>query len=345
MPVALTHAGDGSGRLFVVEQKGRIKVFANSEKTAQASVYLDIRTRVDSSGWEEGLLGLAFHPQHKKNGHLYVNYTAAKQGRTVISRFTVSAKDRDRVDPTSEKVLLTFVQPYENHNGGGLAFGPDGYLYIAVGDGGAGGDPHKHGQNRKTLLGSILRVDVDGGGASKAYGIPKDNPYAGNSQGFREEIFAHGLRNPWGIHFDAKTGQLWAADVGQDEWEEIDIIKKGGNYGWSVMEGKHCFEAPKGCNQAGLVPPVWEYSYEGKKGGQSVTGGYVYRGKDAPALAGSYVYADFISGHVYALRHDGKGPAANKLLFDTKLSISAFGLDAAGELYFCAFDGKVYTIR
>ena len=293
LPLAIVDAGDGSKRLFVVEQKGRILVFPNDPKASKAKVFLDIKSKVDSQGWEEGLLGLAFHPQYKTNGLFYVNYTASKPERTVIARYRVSAGDKDLADPKSEKVLLWFSQPYENHNGGHLAFGPKGYLYIAVGDGGAGGDPQNNGQNRKTLLGSMLRIDVDTTSGSKPYGIPKDNPFAGNSLGYREEIYAWGLRNPWRFSFDRKTGQLWAGDVGQNAWEEIDVIEKGKNYGWRVMEGDHCFNPPTGCSKSGLQPPVWDYTM---KGGQSVTGGHVYRGKLLPQLVGQYIYADFITG-------------------------------------------------
>ncbi len=340
-PVDLQDPGDGSGRLFVVEQAGTIRVFENRPETAEVPVFLDIRSRIDDRGNEQGLLGLAFHPDFRSNGYFYVNYTAAGPDRTVIARYRADPLDPDRADPASARVLLEFAQPYANHNGGQLAFGPDGCLYIAVGDGGSGGDPQGNGQNRATLLGSILRIDVDRPSGGRAYGIPPDNPYAGNGAGFREEIYAYGLRNPWRISFDPETGRLWAADVGQDRYEEIDLIEKGGNYGWNVMEGAHCYGG-SGCDRSGLIPPVWEY---GRSQGGSITGGHVYRGPSLPSLQGAYVYADFVSGRIWALRTDGSGEPRNELLADTDLSISSFGVDGHGELYLCAFDGRIYRLR
>ncbi len=340
-PLFITDAGDGTKRLFVVEQDGRILVFNNDPAVAAAKVFLDIRKRVDATEWEEGLLGLAFHPSYKTNGLFYVNYTASKPDRTVVARFKVSAADPNKGDDKSEKQLLTFAQPHGNHNGGQVEFGPDGYLYVGVGDGGAGGDPQGHGQNRKTLLGNILRIDVDKPAAGKAYGIPKDNPFAGNTSGYREEIYAYGMRNPWRFSFDSKK-RLWVGDVGQDLWEEIDIVKKGGNYGWNTMEGSHCFMPPKGCNKAGLELPVWDYQL---KSGLSITGGYVYRGKRAPALKGAYIYADFIHGQVWRLDYDGLPKPKNSLIKKTTLKISSFGEDHAGELYITAFDGKIYSLK
>lgn len=342
-PLAIMHAGDNSGRLFVVEQGGKIKVFSSAGNPGSAKVFLDISGKVDTKGWEEGLLGLAFHPKYTTNGTFYVNYTASGPDRTVIARFKVSAGDPDKADPSSETVLLTISQPYDNHNGGDLRFGPDGYLYIAVGDGGDGGDPKGHGQNRQTLLGNILRIDVDQSAGGKPYAIPADNPLKGNSQGFREEIYAWGLRNPWRITFDSQTGKLWAADVGQDDWEEVNIIEKGKNYGWNVMEGKHCFKPPQGCNQSGLELPIHEYTLSG---GQSITGGHVYRGVRVASLNGAYVFADFISGDVYRLDYNAQtGAATAQVLFKTGEGISSFGLDPQGEIYLTSFAGKVYKIQ
>jgi glucose/arabinose dehydrogenase len=339
-PVDLQHAGDN--RLFVVEQRGIISVFPNDAAVNAKKTFLDIESRVDDSGNEEGLLGLAFHPQYAQNGYFYVNYTASDPDRTVISRFKVSASDPNKAEEGSELVLLEIPQPYSNHNGGQVAFGPDGYLYIAVGDGGSGGDPKNNGQNLKTLLGAILRIDVDKPGGGKNYSIPADNPFAANSNGYREEIWAYGLRNPWRFSFDAENGTLWAADIGQNKWEEIDIIERGANYGWNTMEGMHCFEPSTGCEREGLVPPVWEY---GRDEGVSVTGGYVYRGPSLPQLEGLYVYGDFVSGRIWTLdMKEGKNPV-NTELFDVPFTIASFGVDQQQELYLCAFDGQIYTFK
>lgn len=339
-PVDLQHANDNSGRLFIVEQEGIISVFRNESSSASKKTYLDIRSKVEDSGNEEGLLGLAFHPQYKTNGYFYVNYTAGNPDRTVISRFKVS-ENADVADPNSEVVILTFPQPYSNHNGGQVSFGPDGYLYIAVGDGGSGGDPQGHGQNLKTLLATILRIDVNKHQNGKNYAIPGDNPFAGNKSGYREEIYAYGLRNPWRLSFDPVTKKLWTGDVGQNSYEEIDIIEKGGNYGWNIMEGRHCFEPKRNCNQQGLKLPLWEYP---RSEGVSVTGGFVYRGPSLQALAGQYIYADYGSGNIWALDVTNLINPVNTLLLKSGLNISSFGVDANNELYICSFDGKIYAL-
>ncbi len=334
-PVDFQSPGDGSGRVFVVEQAGVVKVFDNRADVGAAAVFLDIRSRVRDQGNEEGLLGLAFHPNFSSNGYFYVDYTASNPRRTVVARYRADPNDPDRALPDSETVILEVNQPYSNHNGGQVVFGPDGYLYIALGDGGSGGDPRDHGENPATLLGSILRIDVDGGAP---YAIPADNPFAGNSDGYREEIYAYGLRNPWRISFDARTGRLWAADVGQNMYEEVNIIESGGNYGWDVMEGMHCYEPSTGCNQEGLTLPVWEYSHDL---GISITGGYVYRGPSAPALSGRYVFADFGTGRIWALAWDGSQARVEEIM-NTNLAIASFGVDARHELYALAFDGRIY---
>jgi glucose/arabinose dehydrogenase len=249
----------------------------------------------------------------------------------------VSAQDSNAADPQSESILLEIAQPFSNHKGGRLVFGPDGYLYLGPGDGGSAGDPNGNGQNRSVLLGKILRIDV----AQSPYGIPPDNPFAGNTEGFREEIYAYGVRNPWRFSFDSVTGWLWVADVGQDLYEEIDIVEKGKNYGWNIMEGKHCYGSPQ-CSTAGLVLPIWEYSHHE---GQSITGGFVYRGAKLPELSGAYIYGDFVAGKIWALRYDGQAAPTNSLLSDTNLNISSFGIDKDGEIYFLAFDGKIYTLE
>lgn len=340
-PVDLQHAGDGSDRIFVVEQRGVISVFQNDTETADKIEFLAIESNVDDAGNEEGLLGLAFHPNYEDNGYFYVNYTAANPDRTVISRFTVSAADPNQADPTSELVLLEFDQPYSNHNGGQVSFGPDGYLFIAVGDGGSGGDPQNNGQNRKTLLGSILRIDVDQQNGPTNYSIPADNPFANNSDGFKEEIYAYGLRNPWRFSFDSSNGQLWTGDVGQNKYEEVDIIVKGGNYGWNTMEGFHCYNSAD-CAQDGLELPIWEY--DRSQGDVSITGGFVYHGTAIPELEGLYVYADYASGRIWSL--DGSEPEnpSNTELLKAPFPISSFGIDQNQELYICGFDDKIYKL-
>jgi len=340
-PVDLQIAPDQSNRLFVVEQRGVISVFENQHQTSK-STFLDINARIDDKRNEEGLLGLAFHPNYASNGYFFVNYTATGPDRTVISRFKVDPADVSQALPDSEQVFLEFDQPHSNHNGGQVVFGPDGYLYIATGDGGSGGDPDGHGQNLKTLLGAILRIDVDQPSPGKVYTIPADNPFVGNTSGYREEIYAYGLRNPWRMSFDAQTGELWAGDVGQNAFEEIDIIEKGGNYGWNIMEGLHCFGSSD-CDQANLIDPVWEYAQS--DGDRSVTGGFVYRGNAIPELQGKYVYGDYVSGRIWTLEGNQASNAENNLLMDTSLSIAAFGVDANQELYVCAFNDKIYKFE
>ncbi len=338
-PVDLQHAGDGSNRFFVVEQAGRIFVFGNYFNVTRRTLFLDIREKVNDWGNEEGLLGLAFHPQYRQNGRFFVYYSADGPRRSVLAQYNVSGNNPNKADPNSEKIILEVNQPYSNHNGGQIRFGPDGYLYISLGDGGSGGDPQGNGQNRKTLLGSILRIDVDKTQNGKNYAVPVDNPFTGNTSGRREEIYAWGLRNVWRFTFDRVDGTLWAADVGQNRIEEIDIIEKGKNYGWNIMEGSKCFEPSENCDQRGLTLPVLDYTHEV---GQSITGGFMYRGSEIPQLQGAYIYADFVSGRIWALRYDGREVTSNVLLQKTSLNISTFGEDEAGELYFCAFDGMIY---
>lgn len=339
-PVDLQHAGDNSNRIFVVEQSGQIFVFNNDATTSTKKVFLDIKNKVDDSGNEEGLLGLAFHPNYETNGYFYVNYTASSPNRTVISRFKVSS-DVDKADASSESMLLEFDQPYSNHNGGQVSFGLDGYLYISSGDGGSGDDPHGNGQNKSALLGKILRIDVDHESGGKHYAIPSDNPFAGSNE-FREEIYAYGLRNPWRFSFDSVTKQLWTGDVGQNDYEEIDIIEKGGNYGWNTMEGKHCFEPSSGCDTEGLQLPIAEY---GRSEGVSVTGGFVYRGTTVEKLIGKYIYADYGSGNIWSLdATDLSNPDIIKIA-SSDLHIASFGVDQNNELYMCAFDGKIYRFE
>ncbi len=340
-PVGIYHAGDGTDRLFVLEQEGMIYVFENLEDVNTATIFLDIREKVNAKGNEEGLLGLAFHPNLISNSFLYVYYTADDPRRSVIARYKVSWENPNKGDKESEQILLEIPQPYSNHNGGQLAFGPDGHLYIALGDGGAAGDPRGNSQDPSTLLGSILRIDVNSRSKAMNYRIPSDNPFVGNTLGYREEIYVYGLRNPWRFSFDPVTGWLWTGDVGQNRMEEIDIVEKGKNYGWNIMEGNLCYSPSKNCNNTGLEPPIWVYS---RDQGISITGGFVYRGLELPELIGSYIYGDFGSGRIWALRYDGVNDPVNKELLNTDLKIASFGIDQKNELYICAFDGKIYKL-
>ena len=337
-PVDLQHSPDNTNRLFVMEQAGVISVFANDSTVSSKNIFLDIRTKIDNRGNEEGLLGLAFHPDFQTNGFFYVNYTATNPDRTVVSRFQVSS-NINQADPDSEQLIITFAQPYENHNGGQISFGPDGYLYVAAGDGGSGGDPQGNGQNRAALLGKILRIDVNKQENGNAYGIPPDNPFANNSQGYRKEIYAYGMRNPWRFSFDVVNGQLWVGDVGQDTYEEIDMVEKGGNYGWNVMEAKHCFNGS--CDPSALKLPIWEYGHDV---GVSVTGGFVYRGAALPELKGKYIYADYGTRKIWALDYSAIANPVNTELFEADFNISSFGVDHDNELYLCGFDGKIHRL-
>ncbi len=330
LPADIAHAGDD--RLFVVGQRGVISVLDGRGSMATRKVFLDIRDRV-AYGGEMGLLGLAFHPQYTENGYFFVNYTimANEKPHTLIARFQVSA-DPDLADPNSELILLQIEQPYTNHNGGALKFGPDGLLYIALGDGGDAGDPDNLAQDESSLLGKMLRIDVDNPAPGQNYGIPANNPFIG--QPARDEIWALGLRNPWRFSFDRQTGDLYIGDVGQNSWEEINFQPAesagGENYGWRLKEGTSCFNPAQNCDPGGLTDPVYEYSHDV---GCSVTGGYVYRGSEIPALQGSYVYADFCSGAVSALRRDGQGIWQVRPLTDAGEFVSTFGEDNNGEIY------------
>ncbi len=343
MPVELTSANDDKDLIYLVEQKGRIMVYPNRRDVGEATVFLDIVRKVDSGG-EKGLLGLAFHPDYKRNGYFYLNYTRSSPLQTIISRFKVSDNEPLRADPKSEEILLTYAQPYSNHNGGKIAFGKDGYLYISAGDGGSGGDPRNNGQDRKEFLGKILRIDVNKPLGNKKYSIPPDNPFKGNKAGYREEIYAYGLRNVWRFNFDYETEQLWAGDVGQNELEEIDIIEKGGNYGWRIMEAEDCFRM-ESCNQDGLILPLWSYR-QGSATGKSVTGGYVCRDRSLPGLYGKYVYGDYVSGNIWALTYSGKRAVKNELIARLSDGLSSFGEDSRKNLYVLAYSsGKVYRLE
>lgn len=338
--VDIQNAGDGSNRIFVVEQSGIIKVFDNNPNVTSAATFLDIDDRV-SSGGEMGLLGLAFHPQFPDSPYFYVDYTAGSPRRTVISRFSLSSSNMG--DTSTEKILLEVAQPYSNHNAGQIAFGPDNYLYISMGDGGSGGDPQNNGQTLSSLLGKILRIDVDKHDSGLKYSIPDDNPFYQNSEGIAEEIFAYGLRNPWRFSFDSVTGELWTGDVGQNLWEEIDIIESGKNYGWRITEGNHCYNPSSGCDFTGIELPVWEYDHS-DTGGYSITGGYVYHGSDASELTNKYIYADYVTGNIWALTKVGND-YQNELLFNTSYNVSTFGVDEQSELYFANYSGTIYKFE
>lgn len=335
-PVHITHAGDGSQRLFVVEQEGVIRVVKN--RALRNTPFLDITTRVSCCG-EQGLLSLAFPPNYVGKGYFYVNYTN-NDGGTVIARYRVTANP-DVANPNSEEIILTIEQPFSNHNGGQIAFGSDGYLYIGMGDGGSGGDPQGHGQRPETLLGKMLRIDVESG--VRPYAIPTNNPFV-QSRFYRGEIWALGLRNPWRFSFDRQQGDLYIGDVGQGNYEEIDFqqAKSGGgeNYGWNIMEGQHCFNS-NSCNQTGLVLPIVEYDHAE---GCSVTGGVVYRGQQYPRLQGVYFYGDYCSGNIWGLKVTFPSFQSGRLL-DSSHTISTFGEDEAGEVYLADHDdGDIYRI-
>jgi glucose/arabinose dehydrogenase len=333
-PLGFTHAGDHSGRSFILEQAGVIWVYQNGERLP--TPFLDIRDRVVDSQNEQGLLGLAFHPNFKDIGTFYVNYTG-QGGETRISRFQISG-DSNIADPSSEKILLQIIQPYANHNGGQLSFGPDGYLYIGTGDGGSGGDPHGAAQNTNSLLGKLLRIDVDRG---DPYEVPGDNPYLNG--GGHPEIWAYGLRNPWRFSFDRATGDLYIGDVGQNKREEISFLEAnhpgGANFGWNFMEALHVFEGnpPEGML---IIQPIWEYSHTQ---GCSVTGGIPYRGS-MPEWQGVYVYGDYCSGTIWGLLRDANGDWQNLLLYQTEANITSFGEDEAGELYMVDRKGSIYLL-
>jgi glucose/arabinose dehydrogenase len=339
-PTYATNAGDGSGRIFVLEQAGRIRVVEDGHLRPQP--FLDLSGRI-SSGGERGLLGLAFHPGFPRDPRLFVDYTDPA-GNTVVASFTATSGSAGVADPSSERVLLHIDQPFPNHNGGQLAFGPDGLLYIGMGDGGSGGDPYGNGQRTDTPLGKILRIDVDRTAGGRAYAIPADNPFAsGRDAAGRAglpEIWAFGLRNPWRFSFDASSGSLWIGDVGQDRWEEVDRIPAGTpppvNLGWNVMEGTHCYKPAEACRTAGLWSPLAEYGHDQ---GCAVTGGYVARGATAGSLAGRYVFGDYCSGTIWTL--DAAGPDRQEpgLLLRSGRTISSFGSDEAGGILVCDLAG------
>ena len=342
-PTALRQAPGDSSRWFALNQGGDITVFDNDDVGATGSTFLDISSRVTSGG-ERGLLGLAFHPDFATNGEVFVSYTAPSPLTSIVSRFR-SFDGNQTLDPTSEEIILTVLQPQGNHNGGDIHFGPDDYLYIGFGDGGGAGDPNGNGQNTTTLLGSILRIDVNVPGG---YIVPGDNPFSGNAncvQGIGAancpEIYAWGFRNPWRFSFDSQTGELWTGDVGQGSFEEVDRVDPGENYGWNIREGANCYPPGSSCSTAGLTDPITEY---GRSVGQSITGGYVYRGTAISGLAGHYIFGDFASGRIWSVPADSPAGTEPEELADTSLAIAAFGEGEDGELYVVAYDGTLHQI-
>lgn len=334
-PIGIANAGDGSGRLFIIEQAGTIRI-AEQGKRLLATPFLNIQDRVGANGSERGLLGLAFHPQYKQNGYFYVNYTN-KSGNSVVSRFQVSSSDTNIADPASEKKILGVDQPFPNHNGGSVVFGPDGYLYLGFGDGGSGGDPLGSGQSLTTFLGKILRIDVDSG---DPFVVPIDNPFMEGN--VAHEIWVYGLRNPWRFSFDSATGDMYVADVGQNQWEEVDFLAAGSpggaNFGWDAMEGSQPYE---GSDSEAYVAPIAEYSHAD---GCSITGGYVYRGAALPEWQGIYLYGDYCSGIIWGLYQDASG-WKSEALFETGANISSFGVDESGEIYFSGYKGEIFRLE
>jgi glucose/arabinose dehydrogenase len=343
-PDYVTTANDGTGRLFIVEQTGKIRVLKSGHLLS--TPFLDISNLI-STGGERGLLGLAFHPNYKVNGLFFVDYTNTS-GDTVIARYRASSTNRDVAVKASARTIIQIGQPYANHNGGMITFGPDGYLYIGMGDGGGSGDPGNRAQNLNSLLGKMLRINVNGSVGRRRYLIPTSNPYVGRTG--LDQIWSSGLRNPWRFSFDRQTGDLWIGDVGQDRYEEIDRGKvsststsrgRGANYGWPQLEGSHCYIPATGCVRTGKVMPTIEYSHAD---GCAVIGGYVYRGAAIASLRGKYIFGDLCSGKIWTYPAGASPPVGRTLLMDTTLTISSFGQDQNGELYVVALGGSVYKL-
>ncbi len=339
-PLWIGAAPSEPNRLYVAQRRGDIFSFEKDRQTRDKHRVFSLKT--DYSANEQGLLGMAFSPNFKKNRHIFLHYTAPNRPRrNIIARYQMD-QATGKIRKSSRKIILQVRQPWQNHNGGMICFGPDGYLYIGLGDGGSGGDPRGHGQNKNTLLASILRIDVANPSKKKPYAIPKDNPFV-NDPKAKPEIWAYGLRNPWRFSFDRKTGQLWVGDVGQNKSEEIDLVTKGGNYGWNIFEGTLPF---KNHNRSKAtrekpIPPIIEHDHTLSR---SITGGYVYRGQKIPALQGYYIYGDFVTGWVWAIQYDGK-KITEQLWLGKIPHIASFGEDAQGELYLCSFNGQIYSLQ
>ncbi len=342
-PVELVHAADGSNRLFVVEQAGTIRTFGAAADAKSATLFLDIKSKVKSGG-EMGLLGLAFHPDFKNNGLFFVNYTRDNPRQSVIARYKASDPASGTADPSSEAILLTYDQPYANHNGGAMHFGPDGYLYISTGDGGSGGDPQNFAQNKEQFSGQNPAHRRRQWYEWQELRNSVNNPFIDALDDELEEIYAYGMRNPWRMSFDPVTSKLWTGDVGQNALEEIDIIERGGNYGWRLKEANECFNPKNNCEQPDLKDPVWQYSHANRD--LSITGGYVYRGTKQPELVGKYIYGDYVSGRIWALEVPDNGTAKNTLLVEKSGSISAFGVNEQNELYVVNYsEGKLFQLK
>lgn len=344
-PIVVTHAGDGSDRLFIASQYGTIYSLDAPYSENDPEEFLDIQERVTYNDRqnEEGFLGMAFHPKFKSNGLFYVYYTTTAEPHvSIVSQFSVKKDDPSQADPGSEIEVMRIPQPFWNHNGGTIKFGQDGCLYIALGDGGAGNDPMGNGQNLETWLGAILRIDVDKKADGKGYSVPKDNPFVGRDDA-QPEIWAYGLRNVWRMSFDRKTGVCWVGDVGQDVWEEVNIIVKGGNYGWNLREGRHQFKESGVDASDKYVEPIYEYDHEV---GKSITGGVVYRGKKLPELEGVYLYGDYVSGKIWGLGYNfDKKQVSAHYTFETEgpIAVITFGDDEAGEVYLTDAAGRIFS--
>ena len=335
---------DGSTKLYVVTQRGKIWIVNTSNPSAAPKLFLDMSDVVSQNEPETGLLGLTFHPNYSINKLLYISYTKTTGGQltSYISKFNVSPSNPDSVLRSSEINLISLDQPYENHNGGKIAFGPDNFLYISFGDGGSGGDPGNRAQDKSLIFGKILRIDVNSVSAGRQYSIPVTNPYFNNVLGYREEIYAYGLRNVWKFSFDSQNGKLWCGDVGQDLYEEIDTISNGRNYGWRIMEGFHCYDPANGCDTTGLTLPLFEYSHNGT--GFSITGGYIFRGNYMPGLYGKYIFGDFSLGKIWALNANGISDTSRIVNLDAPCS--TFGVDNQKNIYACSYSltGKILKI-
>ncbi len=352
-PLFLTHAGDGSNRVFVVEKTGAVHVLDNAPESTSTFTFIDITDKLlprnDPNVGETGLLSMAFHPAYSDNGKVYLSYVDENLVST-ISEMIVSS-DPNRADQSTERILLQMQQPQRNHNAGHIAFGPDGYLYISFGDGFSEsardgiehGDPLGHGQNRATWFSSVLRIDIDNQDTDKAYAIPPDNPFVGNTEGWKEEIFAYGFRNPWRFSFDRETGDLWLGDVGDKKAEEIDLVESGKNYGWALKEASHCFEdVPCDTTQwVNLQDPIFEYL---RDVGESVTGGYVYRGSNLTGRNGLYFYGDFDFGNIWTLAYENGEVQENERVLTSQAGLASFGEDESGELYVIGIGGTIWKI-
>lgn len=341
-PVFVTHSNDGTNRVYVVERYGLIKIFQNDSNAATSKIFLDVTNLNNGSTYtERGLLGLAFHPNYASNGYFYIYYTRVGDGANVLARFSRSTTDPDKADSLSQQILWAYPDPYVNHNGGMLTFGLDGYLYIGMGDGGSGGDPGNRAQNTNEMLGKIHRINVDSTSGGNNYSIPATNPFA--VSGGRPEIYAYGLRNPWRFSQDAVTGLIYCGDVGQDAWEEVDIIEVGKNYGWRCYEGNHTYNT-SGCGpMTDYTFPIKEYANAGSE--CSITGGYVYRGLRRPELTGRYIYADYCSAKIWKLKYEAGVVTEDALVLTAPSSVFSFGTDQQNELYVCCSNNLIYRFN